>query len=311
MFFKKLIFPSLLSISFFNSLIAETEEINSSEDTTITKAAPSAHFQNLIVDNNAVIRGNIIIDGAINSSGSNVILGPSSSTANSVPRFANGAGNILKDSPVSIDDAGNITINGITKNGTTVSWPSSSGAAGTFLASDGAGNLVYSTPAGAGNVSTAVPFSVNNRLITTDVLSGTHNIKQSSVTLDASNNVSGVNTLNATTVNATTINGNASTATNFTGPLSGDVTGTQNSTSVASVGGQSATNVASGTTLALDATNASTPSTIVKRDGSGNFSAGTISANVTGNVTGNLSGTASNATTAASAASAAIASRFQ
>lgn len=46
------------------------------------------------------------------------------------------------------------------------------------------------------------------------------------------------------------------------------------------------------TQLALlgTATNANTPSTLVQRDGSGNFSAGTITAGLTGNVTGNLTG---------------------
>ena len=39
------------------------------------------------------------------------------------------------------------------------------------------------------------------------------------------------------------------------------------------------------------ATNANTASTLVKRDGSGNFAAGTITASLTGNVTGNTSGT--------------------
>lgn len=39
------------------------------------------------------------------------------------------------------------------------------------------------------------------------------------------------------------------------------------------------------------ATNANTASTLVKRDASGNFSAGTITASLTGNVTGNTSGT--------------------
>ena len=52
-------------------------------------------------------------------------------------------------------------------------------------------------------------------------------------------------------------------------------------------------------TVTSNATNANTASTIVSRDASGNFSAGTITAaltgNVTGNVTGNLTGTASNA----------------
>ena len=47
-------------------------------------------------------------------------------------------------------------------------------------------------------------------------------------------------------------------------------------------------------TAAVDAaTNANTASTIVKRDGSGNFSAGTITAALTGNVTGDVTGTVS------------------
>jgi hypothetical protein len=50
--------------------------------------------------------------------------------------------------------------------------------------------------------------------------------------------------------------------------------------------------------VANAATNANTASTIVKRDGSGNFSAGTISAALTGNVTGNVSGSAGTASTA-------------
>jgi hypothetical protein len=41
------------------------------------------------------------------------------------------------------------------------------------------------------------------------------------------------------------------------------------------------------------ATSANTPDTVVKRDGSGNFAAGTITASITGNVTGNVTGTVS------------------
>ena len=52
--------------------------------------------------------------------------------------------------------------------------------------------------------------------------------------------------------------------------------------------------------IKTDATSANTAGTIVARDGSGNFSAGTVTANltgnVTGNVTGNLTGNASTAT---------------
>ena len=46
-------------------------------------------------------------------------------------------------------------------------------------------------------------------------------------------------------------------------------------------------------TVGGSADTANTPNTVVKRDGSGNFSAGTITANITGNVTGNVTGTVS------------------
>ena len=85
----------------------------------------------------------------------------------------------------------------------------------------------------------------------------------------------------ATAASATT----ALTAPSFTGPLAGDVTGAQGATVVANVGGQTAGNVASGANAANAATSASTPSTIVKRDGSGNFTAGTVTGNLSGNAT--------------------------
>ena len=79
----------------------------------------------------------------------------------------------------------------------------------------------------------------------------------------------------------------AGTATNLAGNLGGDVTGTQMTTVVARVGGQSATDVASGSVTANAATSANTPDRLVKRDASGNFSAGAITA---GGFTGGGSG---------------------
>ena len=83
--------------------------------------------------------------------------------------------------------------------------------------------------------------------------------------------------------------GNATSTTNFSGSLNGDVTGTQSATVVSLVGGETAANVAAGTVLANTSTSANTPNTIVRRDGSGNFSAGTITADLIGNVTGSAS----------------------
>lgn len=76
--------------------------------------------------------------------------------------------------------------------------------------------------------------------------------------------------------------------------ISGDATMTQTgAVTVDKVGGVTAANIASGANAANAATNLNTVSTIVKRDASGNFAAGTITANLTGNVTGNVTGSAS------------------
>ncbi|MBE0540623.1 MAG: hypothetical protein IH623_04470 [Verrucomicrobia bacterium] len=84
---------------------------------------------------------------------------------------------------------------------------------------------------------------------------------------------------NAATASSATTATTAGSAATFTEPLAGDVTGNQNNTVVASVGGQTAANVASGVTVANAATEANTANTLVKRDGSGNFTAGNITAN--------------------------------
>lgn len=71
--------------------------------------------------------------------------------------------------------------------------------------------------------------------------------------------------------------------------LAGDLGGTAALPTVLMVGGSTATNINAGVILANAATATNTPNTIVKRDASGNFAAGTI--------TGNLIGNASSATT--------------
>lgn len=74
----------------------------------------------------------------------------------------------------------------------------------------------------------------------------------------------------------------------LTGDVSASGSGSVAAT-VNSVGGSTALNVHNAELLANAATNLNTASTIVKRDASGNFSAGTITANLTGNVTGSAS----------------------
>jgi hypothetical protein len=103
--------------------------------------------------------------------------------------------------------------------------------------------------------------------------------------------------LDATSSIQTQLNSKQASGT-YIASLTGDVTAIgpgAAAASVVQVGGASAANVASGAGLANAATSANTISTIVKRDGSGNFSAGTITAALTGNAT-----TATSATTAGS-----------
>lgn len=101
------------------------------------------------------------------------------------------------------------------------------------------------------------------------------------VARDASGNFSAGTITAALSGNATT----ATTATNFSGSLAGDVSGTQGATVVDTVGGKTDTEIATSVTDTQAATSSNTVSTIVKRDASGNFSAGTITAALSGNAT--------------------------
>ena len=78
--------------------------------------------------------------------------------------------------------------------------------------------------------------------------------------------------------------------------LAGDLRGIAASPIVNTVGGSSSSTIHTAELLANASTDANTASTIVKRDASGNFNAGNITAELTGNVTGDLTGNASTAT---------------
>ena len=82
--------------------------------------------------------------------------------------------------------------------------------------------------------------------------------------------------------------GGTITATSFSGSLAGDVTGTQAATVVASVGGSTAANVHAAELAANAAASLNTASTVVRRDASGNFGAGLITANLAGAASANV-----------------------
>lgn len=118
--------------------------------------------------------------------------------------------------------------------------------------------------------------------------SASNTLEASAVTLTELGFLTGV-----TSSVQTQLDGKASTG-NYITALTGDVSATgpgSVAATVNAVGGVTATNVASGANLANAATNAATANTIVKRDASGNFAAGTINASILGtasNITGLL-----------------------
>lgn len=137
-----------------------------------------------------------------------------------------------------------------------------------------------------GKLAAAIATSVNDTLAATSSSTASTIVKR-----DASGN------LKAGTITAS-LSGTATSALNLSGSnLTGDVTNTNNATTVVSVGGKLAAAIATSVNDTLAATNSNTASTIVKRDASGNFSAGTITANLTGNAS--TASLATNATTAA------------
>jgi hypothetical protein len=155
------------------------------------------------------------------------------------------------------------------------------GTAITALTGDVSAAGPGSVPATVNSVGGKTASDIASAVTTVDAATSS-NIASTLVERDASGNFS-ANIITAS------LNGNATTATtstNFSGSLTGDVTGTQSATVVSLVGGQSAASVATAATSVAAATSANTPNTLVKRDGSGNFSAGIISANLSGNVTG-------------------------
>lgn len=172
----------------------------------------------------------------------------------------------------------------------------SSGSAITALTGDVSAAGPGSAAATVNSIGGSSAANVHNAELAANAATAA-NTASTIVKRDASGNFSANIITASLTGNATT----ATSATSFSGSLSGDVTGTQSATVVSSVGGSSATNVHTAELAANAATSSNTPSTIVKRDASGNFSAGTISAgsvSATGTISGsNFSGSSSGTNT--------------
>lgn len=101
-----------------------------------------------------------------------------------------------------------------------------------------------------------------------------------SANLAASNNIVLTTNAGVVSIAVTGTVPSATTAASVSGAFTGDVTGTQATTVVATVGGVSAANVAAGANAANAATTAATANTIVKRDSSGNIDAAQLAGTV-------------------------------
>jgi hypothetical protein len=175
---------------------------------------------------------------------------------------------------------------------------SSSNGANTIVQRDASGNFSANIITASGESLT----SLNASNISSGTLANARTTASSSngantiISRDASGNFS-ANTMTGTAANATILQ----TARNF--EISGGATAAAVSFNGSAnvnlnVTALNASSISSGTLSNARTTASSTngSSTIVLRDGSGSFSANTITANISGNVTGNLTGTASNAT---------------
>jgi hypothetical protein len=149
------------------------------------------------------------------------------------------------------------------------------------------GTKSFSSPIAGSVTGSAASFTGN---LSGDITSSgmTTTIADNAVTTDKINDGAITDTKVANGISYSKLSG-APTSLPPSGTAGGDLSGNYPNPAVASVGGATATDVASGVSAANAAASANTASTIVRRDVSGNFSAGTITANLTGNISGTAS----------------------
>jgi hypothetical protein len=127
--------------------------------------------------------------GPVSSSGG--VLGAGSGVDNRIVRWDGSIA--IQSSAVTLDDSGNLTgIVNITASGTAIltglTYPSTDGASGNAIITDGAGNLSFGAVSGSGVVQGA-GVGVDNRVTRWD---GSVAIQSSAVTLDDSGNLTGI-----------------------------------------------------------------------------------------------------------------------
>lgn len=190
-------------------------------------------------------------------------------------------------------------------NGSAIVW--NSNAIGTVTSVTGGSYLTGGTITTSGTLAVdATSANTASKVVARDA-SG--NFSAGTITATLSGNASSATNVAGGAANRIVYNTNAGATSFVVAPTSGNTYLSWDGTAFAwsSVGGGTVTSVAAGTyltggtittsgTLAVDATSNNTASKVVARDGSGNFSAGTITANLTGtaSIATNVSGGAAN-----------------
>ena len=101
-------------------------------------------------------------------------------------------------------NASNVSLTSIARDGIITNWVTSAGAAEQFLESDGDGNLIWGSPSGGGNISSALNFTSENYITTTDIINGLKNIQETGVVIDSTNNIYGMTSITSPIVNTIT-----------------------------------------------------------------------------------------------------------
>ncbi len=204
------------------------------------------------------------------------VVGPSSATDNAIARFDSTTGKLLQNSGATIDDSGNVTatsfvgpVTGNASTATALASNPSDCASDTYATTIAAsGNLTCSTVTDTG-LATPYVKADGTRGLSADWNAGAHNITAT------------------TFIGAHT--GNSSTATALASNPVDCLSANAFANSIAANGDLTCTSIPNAATTA---TASAGNSTIVARDGSGNFAAGTITAALTGTASGNTTYTA-------------------